>query len=307
MFWVTIIVIAAVIYALGAFVDNYLVDTHFKKINSAVIVFFGIITSLVIMGGVALFSGVDSVLAGLDGRLWYLCLLSGIFDTVGYVMYFRALKGEEATGVTIMGQLSPLFAMIISVLFVGEVFKTSDFLSFALIFGAVALIVLSKKVRGKINLKSGLLMMVAAIFWAGSNVLFRYSVSEDAYFTGLFWIQAGIFISVVVAFMLIPGWFKAVRVYLKKGKRTSRTLLNLGARSISEIGNFIQRYAFVLAPVAVVSATKNVLMLIFVFFFGLLFSKISPKFGREKLTRRSVIMHFTAMVMAALGIVLLTF
>ena len=307
MLWVTITAISAVFYAFGGFVDNYIADTHFRRYNSAAMVFFSLITSFSLMVAFGVMSGWDNLVVGINNSGMWLCIVAGFLDTAGYVAYFMALKGEEATGAVIMGQLSPVFALILGVTLAGEVFGIPAIAAFAMILIGVAVVTFGARKRGgnKMTPKSAWLMVVSSIMWAGSNVIFRMGAKdEENYLLTLFFVQIGIFVSVALLMLIMKSWQNDIRKYLKK-KAPWKIALNVGNKGMAEVANFIQRYAFTLTSVALVSATKNVLTLIFTFVLGIVLSRIVPKFGREKLGRRAVVSYLIAVIFATIGLILM--
>jgi drug/metabolite transporter (DMT)-like permease len=308
MLWIPIVALSAVFYAFGGFLDNYIADTHFKRYNSAAMIFFALITSAILMVVFGVMVGWDELVMGANGGagMW-LCLLTGLLDVAGYVAYYKALKGEEATGAVIMGQLSPVFALILGVTIAGEVFDLPAIMAFVMILAAVGVVTFGARKRGmnKMTPKSAWLMVLSSLMWAGSNVVFRMGAKDEPnYILTLFFVQVGIFVSVALLMLVERDWQDSIRKYLKK-KTLWKVVLNTFNKGLAEVANFIQRYAFTLTSVALVSAAKNVMTLIFTFAMGLILSKLVPKFGREKLGRRAIIAHLIAVAFATIGLILM--
>lgn len=305
MLWLVIVLFSAVLYAINAILDNYIADVHFKKLDASAITAFGLITSVILMVGLAVVVNGEVFTPGLI--LWAL-VLSGAIEMVGYVLYYRAFAGEEATDVTVLQQFSPVFAFILGILFLGDVIVLKDFIGFLLIITAALAIGFGKKrQKGGVGWKSSAYVIGACAMFAVANILFKYGMAanNEAYLVGSFWLQMGIFSSIAVFLIVFKSWRKTLRAYFRR-KWGWKMFLNLLNRGMAELANFMQRYAFLLAGVAVVSATKNVSMMILTFFLGLILTRISPKVGREKMTRRSILAHVVAIVLASGGVVLLS-
>jgi hypothetical protein len=70
--------------------------------------------------------------------------------------------------------------------------------------------------------------------------------------------------------------------------------------------DFTYRAALFMAPsVAVASAASDSSTPIVIFFMGILLTLIWPEFGREKLNRKSIIVHLIATILVVVGIVLI--
>ncbi len=299
--WLALVAIASTGYALSAFLDNYIADVQFKKRRpeaTKLFGFFGYLAALAVLLFVA-------PPGPLSVPLVLALIAIGALDSLAYIPYLRALKYDETTGIAVLGQLNPVFALLFGWLLLGSAVHPSQIFSFALILGAAALIVFSANKRS-LHLKGRavLLMVIAIIGWVLSDVLFVKLALGHDFMSSFFWFLFGK--------ALFDGlmWFnrswrrRVARVWAEwKG----RLILAVGSNQILLIGTeTLWRFILTIAPsVALASVTENVAQLFITFGFGLAFSVIWPTFGREKLSRRSVIMHLTAVVLASIGIILL--
>ena len=72
------------------------------------------------------------------------------------------------------------------------------------------------------------------------------------------------------------------------------------------VQQFAYRGALIAAPtVAIASVASDSAEPIVIFFMGLLLTLIWPKFGREKLQRKTVLVHLIATILVVVGIILL--
>jgi drug/metabolite transporter (DMT)-like permease len=303
MLWLVVTLISAVFYSLAAFLDNYIADVHFRRLDKSAIVSFALISSFIMSIVILFFFGFDALNLGTMPII--LLIASGVSDIIGYILYFLSLRGEGATDVAVLQQFSPVFALILGLIFLYEDIQLTKIVAFLLILSAALIIIFGiNKKTTKIGLKSGILMVIASAFWAGSNILFRIGAGDNDFFPSLFWLGIGTFVSVAFILAVKKRWRTDLKKYLKTGW-VRKSSLNIANRLLTEIGNILQRYGFLFASVAIVSATKNVSFLIITFFLGLVLSRISPRFGREKLTKRSIFVHLIAVLLAAGGIAIL--
>ena len=68
--------------------------------------------------------------------------------------------------------------------------------------------------------------------------------------------------------------------------------------------DLIYRFALLLGPVAIVSAVGTATELIFTFLLGIALTLIWPKFGREKLNKRIILVHSVAIAILVVGVIL---
>lgn len=102
--------------------------------------------------------------------------MSGFLTVLALVLYYRSLSVEKGAIVTMLMQMIPVFALVIAYFFLGEVLSWQQILAFVLIFGGGILAVLERGHENKFRLSAAFyLILFASIFWAGSDVLFKFS------------------------------------------------------------------------------------------------------------------------------------
>ena len=102
-----------------------------------------------------------------------------------------------------------------------------------------------------------------------------------------------------------PKWRKRFKNVFRANRR--KIIRPLLAHTLfAAATDFTYRNALVVAPaVALASATTDSATPIVIFFMGLLLTIVWPKFGREKLNRKTVIVHFIATILVVTGIILI--
>ena len=95
----------------------------------------------------------------------------------------------------------------------------------------------------------------------------------------------------------------SVKIIKKNGLKKIWPMM---ADYILEVGSdLIYRIGLLLTPVALGSVVAASSELIFTFIFGILFTFLIPKFGREKITVRNELIHSVATVILVVGIILI--
>ncbi len=297
MLWLILCLSAAAIWGISAFFDNYLTDVIFKNrtpqamkaINGPTYLIFAVILAIC-FGNSINFSAPILIL-----------LLSGVLHSVGSIFYYNALKGENATGAAIFYQLQPLLFLAGGFLLFGESISPQQILGFILILLAPIVVILSKRRNSRrMEMRAALLLIIYVIFaTVSSGIAVRVGHQEH-------------FITVFTFFLVGRGASDLLISFVPKIRRRHHyimehdgakyitiTLLN---QIICTAADFMYRYGLILGIAALASAFTNAAELILTFLFGIIFSIIWPKFGREKLNRRDVLAHIVAVILCAIGI-----
>ena len=305
MNWILLISIAVLTDALRIFTDNYISDVYFKETGAVSQKFFygfayiliSLVTSIVIG-----FNPFQAELMPVG-----LILLSGVLVSLAGIPYYRALEIEDSTNIGIFIQLAPILYLVFGWFFLDESFSPIQLAAFVVILAAPALVILTTRKRSrKVKLK--------AVFYAFTYVLI-------AVIGNLFFVKADAsslsFVEEIALLFLAKGITDVVTIYVKpKWRKRFKNVFRANRRKIirpllahtlfAAATDFTYRNALVVAPaVALASATTDSATPIVIFFMGLLLTIVWPKFGREKLNRKTVIVHFIATILVVTGIILI--
>lgn len=304
MLWLLIPIGAAFCYAISSFIDNFLVDTYCKKKNPKCMSIIYVAIELIICIVIAIVSK-GSVFTSVGWGEIGIFLLAALANFFGSIPYYRALKDDETTEVSLLSQMSPVMALGLGWVLLNETIAPQQLVGFFLILAmAVFIVVGSGRRRFKMKATAGLCMVVACFFWVMSDIIFVFQAREVDFIASFFWLMMGGIISNVLAFAVMKSWRKDVRSFLsrKKGKKISIIIAN---QLINLTGEALWRFGVVLMPVAIISVTGNVAQLILTFILGVVLTLIAPKFGREKLNKKIVANHALATGVIAIAVVLL--
>ena len=302
--WLVLTIIAALAAAIYTFFDNYIVDVFFKgRTPQAQKIFFGpayLATAVLI----ALFANIQAMEVGNAIGL----IMAGALASISYIPYYVALGKEEATSVTILEQLSPIFYLIFGWLILGESISGMQLAAFAIILLSPLVIVLGSH-KSSQNSKIGivLLMVGKVTISALANVSVVKFGGDSDLMTSIFYITLGKGLCDVVMSLIFKKW----RVRFKQvAKKHRKPLKFYGVFLVDHllwlVSDFTYYAALTLAPVvAMVSAVAKSAQPIMVFVLGIILTAMWPKFGREKNNRRTIISHFIATVLAVIGIILM--
>ena len=305
MNWIIVLAIAVISDALRIFIDNYVSDVYFKEkgaVSQKIVA--GLVTP--ILGTIILiFNGFN--FAEIPSTAIALLLVSGVFSSLAGIPYYKALEIDDSTNIGIFFQFSPILYLIIGWIIGDEQFSVIQLLACFIILAAPLLVVLTAKKRSrKVRIKAALLAFISIIFYVASGETFiQGNVDSINIFSevGLVLIAKGL------SDLLIIGSRRKLRHRLAKVIKSSRhkVLFPINASIVMRvIQEFSYRIGLIIAPsVAIASAASDAVEPAVIFFMGLLLTLLWPKFGREKLQKKTILVHFIATILVIIGIVIL--
>lgn len=307
MNWLTLVAITIIFDSIRIYIDNYISDVFFKG-HSAVSqkLFYGyawVIISVIVLA-ITGFNPFNT-----DHSIVGLVLLSGILTSFASIPYYKSLEIEDSTSLGIFFQLSPILYLIFGWLFFGETITGIQLLAFLIILAAPILIVTTaRKKSRKIKLQAMFFAFLYVLIAVIANLIFVHAGPEDFNFVhkiAIMFLSSGI-TSLVLVYTK-PAWRRRFQVVFKKRKK--KLLFPLVINAIfSIIKSSTYRAALMLAPTAAIaSAASDSAEPIVIFFMGLVLTLIWPKFGREKLNKKSVLVHLVATILVVAGVALLQF
>ena len=306
MTWLLFVAITVIIDSIRIFIDNYVSDVYFKGRDAAaqklfygyLLIPFAIITLII--------TGFNFDVTPLNVALTL--FVGGLINGFSGIFYYKTLEIDDSTNLGIFIQLAPVFYLVLGWLFLGESFSPIQLIGFAIIMAAPLIIVLSsrkksRKIRIKAILYSFLYVFIAVV----SNLIFiRGNDKTDASFvTTISIVLLGKGLADLLIVWCKPKWHRRwYQVVKQSHKKVFRPMLaNFCVGTAKE---FTYRAALATAPtVAMASVASDSSEPIVIFFMGLLLTLIWPKFGREKLDKKSIFIHLIATVLVVTGIVIL--
>ncbi|MBR6964751.1 DMT family transporter [Candidatus Saccharibacteria bacterium] len=307
MLWIILIAIYLLTDSSAMFIDNYVSDVYFKgRLSTAQKVFSGwiyLLFAIIVILAVGINLNETSILT------LFLVTLTGIIASVGSIAYYRALELDDSTDVSIFFQLSPIFYLVFGWFLLGERFSPLQFVAFAMILmGPLLIIMGSRKNSRKAKMRTVALVSLYVLIYTISNILFvkintgstiDFRIAMACVFLG-----KGIG-NLILCYIIRPKWAKRWRHVVKssKGKVYFPLTIDLIFCLVKDV---TYRLALLTAPaVAIASAASDSIEPVVVLVMGVLLTLISPKLGREKLDRKSLISRLVATACVVVGIVVL--
>lgn len=281
MSWILYGVASPAVFAAVNHLDAHIVNKQVKGPEA-----MPLYTAIVVF----MLSVVAFVAAGLPnlGLSGVVITLSGFILMMAYVFYFRAIAVGDAAFVAAMIQVSALFTLILSVVFLHERLSVSRWVGFFLIMGAAIALSL-KSVDGRLRLgKAFWPMMMANLCWASAAVLVKQAFATRTFLPILAYEGFGVALG-GVAIASSRSVRQAFRTSIRESGRRV-ILLVFANEGLSFLGKALFFLGISLGPVAIVSALGGVQPFfsigygyVLAFFLPQVFPK--PEGGRDLLQR----------------------
>ena len=305
MFWLAFPFISAFGYSLSGFFDNFFVDVYCRRLNAMCMIGVYAALNLLICFGILVWRWDLVINSNLGLTEVGVFLLSAATNFLGSIPYYKALKKNDTTDVTLLVQMSPVIALVLSFVFLGEAISPMQFGAFILIFAAIMLIVLNV---GKKRMKSGLkvvsLVLAACVCWVVADILFASQARGTEFITSFFWFILGGAIAQIIALIFVKSWRKDAKKFLSKNSKKKILTITIN-QLVWLVAAIAWRYGLTVMPVAILSVVSGVLRLVLTFLLGIILTRIWPKFGREKISKKTVINHTVAIVILAFALVMI--
>ncbi len=216
--------------------------------------------------------------------------------------YIYAISREELSSIVPILNLSPLFILVFSIVFLGEILTTKNYAGFAMLFLA-GLIIMLNKVKGSFKLNKTLLVVLGgAVGSAISLILLKFFYLKESFWNGFFWFNLG---SIIATFtiLLFPTNLANFKQHLLIIDRKV-LLIFLTAVGFGLLGDLAFLYAMKLGPVSLVSVIGSTQMA-FMFVITLLLSRFFPAILKERTDRKTLLKKSVAIAIMIVGLLLL--
>lgn len=240
---------------------------------------------------------------------WLGAILVGFGFAGGlWTMYLGIAKSEISHIGPLIGGAIPLFILLFSKIFLGEIISSRQLVAILLLaFGS--LLISSEYTSKKQGIHKAIMWgIVAAILFAISHVAAKYLYNQIGFFGGFVWGRGftGLF---GILLLFVPGFwkdlFKRRHFQLPKPKHTIASLTLIATDKILAVISLILiQYAIFLGSVTVVNALAGVQYAFLLVLVGVM-SKFFPKRFREEYSKVEIIQEIISVIIIAVGLVFL--
>lgn len=134
--------IYALLSALFAALTAVLAKVGIKGVNTDLATAIRTVVILIVAWGLAFWRGGIDTVPNLTSRNWLFLVLSGIATGLSWIFYFKALQRGNVSQVAPVDKLIVAIAIVLSVLFLGEVLTWKVALGAMLIIGGTLVLIL---------------------------------------------------------------------------------------------------------------------------------------------------------------------
>lgn len=295
--WIIFIVFAYFIWASFAIFDKYFLNGKISNPFSYTIIsglYFLVLLCIIPIESMS-FPSLWIVIAA---------ILSGIFYILLILTYFKSLKTEEASRMAPLYQLTPLFVLVLSSIFLGERLLLHHYIGFALLVGGGALV--SARFDGKkLSIGKGIYYALLSAFFAAVQLIFiKIAYSGFGLNGGFMWIRLGSLIA-VIPLIAVAAYRKSL-VSSILALTTKMKLLLLGKITLDIIALYAFSYAFLKGPASLIAAVGESVYPASVFLLALFVSYKLPFILKEQTDRKTIITKSIAILLVMAGLLVIS-
>ncbi len=229
---------------------------------------------------------------------------AGVFLLLCLLCYLKALSMEEASRVVPLWHLTPIFTLILAVIFLGEVLKPLHYLAFfAILVGGFLISV--KKIQSVFSLSPALLIMVLSSFFAAiSDVLLKFAHEANSVWQifALFYFAS----SLTSAFLFLSKKNRDHAFNSWKKHRITLGLIASFSVIMGFIGYLLWNFAVLEGPISILTVFVGFQSL-FVLIVATILSYFFPKYIKEEIDMKTIGMKLLAIALMLVGLALLSF
>lgn len=294
MDWLAFSLIARAFWAGDNIVDKLIIGRYIK--NPYVLTLLGGIAPFIVSTFIFLFYKLEWI--GLIPTT--VILFAGIIQIIAVFSFYKALAKEEVSRVIPLFQLTPVFVLILSVIFLKENLTINQYIGFILILLGGFFISL-KRIEGVFKLREAFWwMIISSSIYAIQAIMIKSLYVNYSYLDLTFYHGVGIFIP---AFTLLTFSRKSRNSFIREFSNLNITgWLIVGLAAVLIAGAYLSSlWAFRTGSASLISVLRG-FQSIFVFIFSLVLSIWLPKILKEELVSGVLLTKAIAISLMLVGL-----
>ena len=292
--WIYFVLIAHTIWTFTSFLDKIVISKGHIKNPLVYITLNGAMNIFVIL----LLPFVKFEML----KFWdiLIVLFSGSTLTISVILYYKAINHDEVTRIRMMGQLAPIFVLITSFVFLGEVLTKRHLAGFFLLLFA-GILVSYRNEKKSFRISKAFYFMLAASFLDGFGIVAaKHIFSITNFWNAFIWLRLSGFTALAV--LLLPSIRNQFSETFGKMKTSLRSLL--GFKMIVDFSAFVfSGYALMSGPASLTTVLSSSVSPLFMLILVLITSKFMPQILKEDFGKKSILIKLSAIVLIMIGIV----
>lgn len=290
--WIWLAIGSYFIWAFVNLIDKIILDKYLKNplVVNLIDTFFG---TLLIVLYIVFFKHINF----LPWLILLAVITAGGIRFISYWLYYKAIGKEEASRVTMLFQLSPIFTLVFAYFLVDERLTYLQLIAFCLLFlgGVIASLHHHEK---KFKLSPAFwIMLMASLSIALSTVLLKFGFKINDFWPVMFWAMIGEFITTI---SLALAWRKNFLGIFTKLVRPAQIMIVLGVIA-SSLAFILNSKALELGSASIITVL-SVTNPIFVFLLAILATLFIPKIIKEELSVKTIIIKVIALLFIGSGL-----
>ena len=243
---------------------------------------------------------------------WYyigVSFLSGISFFLALFLFYRTLKIFEVSRVVpAVGALTPIFSLILALVFSAGQEVIKGYEALALLFLVIGSFLINYKPDKKIPIKSLLFSSLASFFFSLYFISSKYVYTEHSFLSSLIWINLGGSLMATIFFIA----FREIRkeIFVKKETINKKIIfIFFGSKILSAGGGLLQNFAVFLAPsmtaVAMINGLQGMqygFLLVIAVFLSLKY----PNIIKEEISRKIIVQKVISILLIVLGLFIIS-
>lgn len=292
-------VLSPAIYSVSNYVDKFVLEKF--NLHPVVISTYtgciALLTSFILLPFTGFYTG--------DITSITIVVLSGILTEMYLLPYFKALTLDETSRVVPLFQFVPIFILILSFLLLGEKLIFKQYVGGGFIIVAGFLLSLQKLQTKPLTLRPAFYyMMLSSGIYAFSVVLYKFGLKEIPFWQTLPLEGFGIGVGALCIFL-----YGNNRTILKKKTKTiqKKVFVYMGVNEcIYLLARYTTYFALSLISASIVSILAGFQPL-FIVAYGIILSIWFPNIIKEVVTKKTIALKLTAILLIFFGLYLLFF
>jgi bacterial/archaeal transporter family protein len=297
MDWYILAIIAPAFFALNGVIAKILMTKKFRGYSSFLAMLN--IMDLIIVSSIPFFTPVSFEMPYI-----LLPLVYGIIGASSFWFYSKAMMLEEISKISSIMQMIPIFVVVISAVFLGEILNMQQYAGIAVIIAAAILLSYKKGAKGKFLAPGFKYIVVFDIIIAVNTTIAKFALSFMDFWSFMFWNILGATVLVLALMTVKENRKNFVKTITTSGRKTF--IGTFGQEAAYFAAELLTLGALTTGFVSLVSALGS-LQPLYSLGFSIIASVIFPHFIDEKRTRQTVAIKLAGIIMILAGTMLLLY